>query len=257
MQTYLAQIQQYEDTRKKVQAQQQQSQDSDIHPHDLELLSNPPMYLFHLIELLQPKHEMGYALANMFLKSKKTQSKYNPFHMLHKSMVMQSAQFYYGRYGSGAPFHFHGKALNVLLQGRKDWLLSPPSVAMYSRLHPALWKKTMDELRTEYGGGGGGKTRKFYKCTQPQGSLLYVPTGWSHAVLNVDENVPTVGVAVEYATTGSNEIEALLDATEDATEHATEHVATRTTTVHDEFTRRLESTTQWARSLEYADIAMH
>ena len=38
---------------------------------------------------------------------------------------------------SGAPFHTHEDALNVLIHGRKQWWLLPPAAASFSKEHPA------------------------------------------------------------------------------------------------------------------------
>ena len=100
---------------------------------------------------------------------------------------------------SGAPFHFHGNAINVLLAGEKEWLFVPPSKSTYSRVHPRLWKSTMEELRQKTDRHGN---KKFYMCKQPANSLMYVPKMWSHSVLNTDEKEPTVGVAIEFQMMG-------------------------------------------------------
>ena len=100
---------------------------------------------------------------------------------------------------SGAPFHFHGNAINVLLAGEKEWLFVPPSKSTYSRVHPRLWKSTMEELRQKTDRHGN---KKFYLCKQPANSLMYVPKMWSHSVLNTDEKEPTVGVAIEFQMMG-------------------------------------------------------
>jgi hypothetical protein len=214
MRSYLIQIKEYEKARKKLII--------DRTDRDISMLSRPPMYYFEQAVLLSPSNGMVTRLANMFIHKK-------PFSTcLHKEnkAILQSAQFYYGHYNSGAPFHFHNNALNVLFQGTKDWLFTPPRYSMYSRLHPTLWKKTMNELRKE------NNPKKYFKCTQPSNSLIYVPVGWSHAVLNKDQNVPSIGVAVEYASTSNNE------------------------DFYNEFTQRVQNSTKFARDAEFTDYAL-
>jgi len=38
------------------------------------------------------------------------------------------SQFYLGPALSGAPFHHHGPAFNLLMHGRKEWTLLPPGM---------------------------------------------------------------------------------------------------------------------------------
>ena len=41
------------------------------------------------------------------------------------------SQFYLGPALSGAPLHHHGPAFNVLVRGRKEWILLPPGMYTY------------------------------------------------------------------------------------------------------------------------------
>ena len=92
--------------------------------------------------------------------------------------------------------HFHGNAINALLKGAKTWALLPPGVSQYSRKHPALWERALAE--EEYPGA--------LVCHQPKDSFMFVPRGWSHAVLNTAKESPTVGVAVEFVFMGSRSV---------------------------------------------------
>ena len=58
-----------------------------------------------------------------------------------------------------------------------------------SRTHPMLWGDK------EYPGA--------LACNQPEGSFMFVPRGWSHAVINTASE--TVGAAVEFVDLGSKE----------------------------------------------------
>ncbi len=141
---------------------------------------NEVPYLFHNVYLARPGDaELGHIVADRM----------GNFSVLRSGeFVLETAQFYYGRKGSGAPLHFHGSAVNMLLKGEKQWTLLPPRDAVYSRTHPSDW-------RTAWVGA----------CTtvQPEGSMLFVPRGWAHAVLNTAADTATVGVAVEFAFVGN------------------------------------------------------
>ena len=96
-------------------------------------------------------------------------------------------QFYVGGAFSGAPPHFHNHAWNGLAYGRKRWFLWPPSVAFYSST-PIL-----TFLREEY--QDLPPSARPLEVTQEAGDLLFVPNGWGHGVLNLQESI---GLAEEF-----------------------------------------------------------
>lgn len=101
-------------------------------------------------------------------------------------------QFYLGAAGTGAPVHVHGHALNTLVYGQKQWILSPPEKGMYSTL-PAIQhfpRKVWTSQRQEQEGDGG------YRCTQYAGDVLYVPSLWAHGTVNMRQSI---GVAHEFS----------------------------------------------------------
>lgn len=93
--------------------------------------------------------------------------------------------FFVGGSGSGTYCHAHSHAWNALAYGSKLWFLLPPFVrfgphsmdmrAWYANVFPSL---PVEPLR----------------CVQHAGEVLYVPAGWIHCVVNVND---VVGVAVE------------------------------------------------------------
>ncbi|XP_062506868.1 uncharacterized protein LOC134183374 isoform X2 [Corticium candelabrum] len=101
--------------------------------------------------------------------------------------VLQVHQFILGPRGSGAPFHYHCPAVNVVCYGRKYWFLYPPGQAIYSKVHPFEWLQNYKQ-KAQY---------SLLHCVQHPGDLLFVPAGWTHSVLNLDE---VVGMAVEFDT---------------------------------------------------------
>ena len=101
-------------------------------------------------------------------------------------MVIHDAQFFVGSRYSGAPAHYHSHAMNFLVRGKKRWLLWPPSSALYSRVPAVSWLDRKDA--------------RAYQCVQPENASLYVPAGWGHAVLNLEDH--TIGVALEFHVEG-------------------------------------------------------
>jgi hypothetical protein len=106
-------------------------------------------------------------------------------------------QFYLGPAGSGAPVHYHGHAVNTLAYGMKKWYLHSPSDAFYSKT-PALEyllsmkakNKTLTEAQTS------SQLPQPQVCTQRGGDIIYVPTLWAHATLNLQQSI---GVAHEFS----------------------------------------------------------
>lgn len=99
-------------------------------------------------------------------------------------------QFYLGGPRTGAPFHYHYDAVNVLAFGEKRWFLQPPARAEYSIEAPALWyqrRGLADNPESQEGGG-------VLECTQRDGDVMFVPASWGHATLNVEASI---GVAYE------------------------------------------------------------
>ena len=108
-------------------------------------------------------------------------------HIMQNSPSAPVPQLYIGGPGSGAPFHYHFDAFNVLVWGEKRWFFkSPNSGAEYSTV-PSLdyvrfiRKKSTNEHPME--------------CTQRAGDVIIVPSGWGHAVLNTKTSI---GFAVEF-----------------------------------------------------------
>jgi len=103
------------------------------------------------------------------------------------------SQFFLGPPYSGAPFHHHGPAFNVVVSGRKRWTLLPPSRDLYSNVHPLAWIHLggVDSALYPYRTAIGGRPCDF---VQEAGEVLFVPRHWTHQVLNLYE---TVGFAIE------------------------------------------------------------
>ena len=95
------------------------------------------------------------------------------------------SQFFMGPPYSGAPFHHHGPAFNVVVSGRKRWTLLPPSRDLYSNVHPLAWMRLggVDSALYPYRtaiAATGGRPCDF---VQETGEVLFVPRHWTHQVL--------------------------------------------------------------------------
>lgn len=91
------------------------------------------------------------------------------------------SQFFLGPPYSGAPFHHHGPAFNVVVSGRKRWTLLPPSRDLYSNVHPLAWIQLggVDSALYPYRTAIGGRPCDF---VQEAGEVLFVPRHWTHQV---------------------------------------------------------------------------
>mmetsp|Transcript_32282 Transcript_32282/g.46577 ORF Transcript_32282/g.46577 Transcript_32282/m.46577 type:complete len:662 (+) Transcript_32282:770-2755(+) len=101
-------------------------------------------------------------------------------------------QFFLGPPLSGAPFHHHGPAFNVLAFGAKKWALAPPGRDIYTNLHPLELDMSIEGKQFEEYPFKQGPCQ----LLQQAGEVLFVPRHWSHQVLNLAESV---GFAVEVS----------------------------------------------------------
>ena len=103
--------------------------------------------------------------------------------------------FFLGANGSGTFFHDHSNTFNLLLHGAKRWLLLPPSArAMHAadeRTTVAAWLRRRADAT-----GGSGLAPPLLSCTQHGGQALFIPSGWTHAVVNRGGGC-SIGAAVE------------------------------------------------------------
>lgn len=85
---------------------------------------------------------------------------------------------------SGLPWHMHGETWFASLAGRKRWFLYPPGGATNTARGPALYstlgwvQKVLPQLTA------GQRPLTFL---QEPGDLLYLPSSWAHATINLDE----------------------------------------------------------------------
>ena len=136
--------------------------------------------------------------------------KHNPH--ARNCSVVTAVQLYMGDAGTGAPFHTHIDAWNVLLHGRKRWWLTPPasattsrepSIDWYTRTYAVPLPFTVAAATTATASAAGSLPGKqtagrTFECVQDAGEVLYVPQSWGHATLNLRQSV---GLAQEFRKT--------------------------------------------------------
>jgi len=101
-----------------------------------------------------------------------------------------------GRY-SGTPFHYHSSVFAHVLHGRKRWLLYPPShlpPAAIVRPHMSaiqwldeMWRGGGVDVESDSGGSVGSVRDGVLGCVCDAGDVLYLPDGWLHMTLNMEE----------------------------------------------------------------------
>eukprot|EP00942_MAST-04A_sp_MAST-4A-sp1_P006711 g6711.t1 len=128
---------------------------------------------------------------NNLLKNYKVPKIFNDNNRWDKDEAEQKkmALFSVGPKYSYTSFHIHSSAFNYLVSGAKKWFLCPPAILCSGNSDANVidWYKKIkkDEL----------KFINIIEFTQLPGEVVYIPGGWSHAVINVD--TISVGLAVE------------------------------------------------------------
>lgn len=110
-----------------------------------------------------------------------------------------------GSQGSGISMHHHKAAWNALLFGRKLWVLTPPGESKFHRTELAAdsfsatgegWlaeatRRALDITHANASvphGSSSARGRRLY-CVQRAGDVLFVPAGWGHSTLNLQESI--------------------------------------------------------------------
>ena len=96
---------------------------------------------------------------------------------------------------SGAPNHYHGHALNVLIHGAKRWFLTPPPKATYDL--KSGWEWYAQDYERQKASG-----TKIFECMQYAGEVLYVPHSWGHVIVNTRASIGYAGEFKHYKDNG-------------------------------------------------------
>eukprot|EP00611_Tribonema_gayanum_P022364 TRINITY_DN4471_c0_g1_i4.p1 TRINITY_DN4471_c0_g1~~TRINITY_DN4471_c0_g1_i4.p1 ORF type:complete len:130 (+),score=41.20 TRINITY_DN4471_c0_g1_i4:480-869(+) len=84
-----------------------------------------------------------------------------------------------GGFGSGVAFHMHGPGFSEVLHGAKRWLLYPPRT--HFKWDPSA--TTLQWLTDVYPGLKAHE--RPLECVIAPGEVLYFPSAWYHAIVNV------------------------------------------------------------------------
>ena len=117
---------------------------------------------------------------------------YFPF-QVHQDNVT----FFAGRAGSGLGFHKHGEAINVLVLGRKQWLIyRPESLSLAMGMDPGLsGAQWLEQIYPTL----PAEARPEFECVQEAGEILYLPALFHHATVNLEDSL---GLATRQASGG-------------------------------------------------------
>jgi hypothetical protein len=110
--------------------------------------------------------------------------------------------FYHSVINAGTLPHIHKDAFNTLQQGKKHWIFYDA----HQQYAPRGFQE-MKKCHIQYAPGSHAKdwftkelpklpkrVEKVYQCFQEAGDIVYIPTQYSHAVINLSE---VMGVVVE------------------------------------------------------------
>jgi len=108
--------------------------------------------------------------------------------------------FFSGNKGTGALPHIHPVAFNLLVSGKKKWILFNTNMPEGARLQEDYYRrygyettinskdwfnKEYDTSLKEYKKNGG----VVYEFIQEAGDVVYIPDWWSHTVLNLEDSM--------------------------------------------------------------------
>ncbi|KAK7198285.1 Cupin superfamily protein [Novymonas esmeraldas] len=112
-------------------------------------------------------------------------SLYQPPTKFLRAMQRPALSFGFAGSGTGVPFHTHGAVFAEVLYGRKRWWLSEPAVE--PRYGPD--DNTLHWLRRVRPTYTPAEQQTLQECVCGRGDVLYIPSHWHHATLNVGETV--------------------------------------------------------------------
>ena len=107
----------------------------------------------------------------------------------------ERALFFLGPAHSGAGFHAHYAAWNAVVYGRKRWLVMPPQAPIGAPpTNGEGQNQTVLALLEWLTRQNLNYAFRPLDCVQEAGTLLFIPEGWSHATINLED---TVGLSME------------------------------------------------------------
>ena len=102
-------------------------------------------------------------------------------------------QVFFGGDRSGATYHWHEAAFNILYVGTKEWKVVPPLYRGWSGMTAEKASKALDEKIT-------------LSCVQQPGDLLYIPTYWGHNTFNHGFTIGAAAILSKAAQMGGKSL---------------------------------------------------
>uniref|UniRef100_A0A7S3AFK9 JmjC domain-containing protein n=1 Tax=Haptolina ericina TaxID=156174 RepID=A0A7S3AFK9_9EUKA len=94
---------------------------------------------------------------------------------------------------SGTAMHYHQSNWNLLFHGLKLWVITPPAHSIFHADHHAATSFERGGWLEEALGRADGTVhpdsspRRY--CIQREGDVVFLPSGWAHATLNLRESI--------------------------------------------------------------------
>jgi len=118
-----------------------------------------------------------------------------------------SWQVFFGGDGSGATYHWHDAAFNMLYVGVKEWKIAPPLYRGWSGMPALLASKaldmnivTTDSLNSNSNNIRTGITQHIptLRCVQKPGDLFFIPNSWGHMTINHGFTIGAAAIMPDY-----------------------------------------------------------
>ena len=136
----------------------------------------------------RPVHDILPQLADKVLPPP-----YVEFGSVSPQMQRRSTHIYIGR-DAQTTMHFHAgdESISSVIQGRKEFILFPPSETKYLSPFPLHAVGRLNQSRLEFWRNEAINHANLdrahgYKCELGPGEMIYIPVHWWHAVYTMDE----------------------------------------------------------------------
>jgi len=100
-------------------------------------------------------------------------------------------QVFFGGDSSGATYHYHEAAFNILYVGTKEWTIGPPLFRGTSGMSAQKVSKMLDNKVT-------------YTCVQQPGDMFYIPDFWGHSTLNHGFTIGAAAIVQDFYQMGGS-----------------------------------------------------
>ena len=98
-------------------------------------------------------------------------------------------QVFFGGDGSGATYHWHEAAFNILYVGIKEWKIAPPLYRGTTGMTAQKVAKSLDD-------------KVALTCIQQPGDMIYIPNFWGHSTINHGFTIGAAAIVEDYFQNG-------------------------------------------------------